>query len=256
MNQLATNFAGLLASFAVRRWLATLDYKVALYDERVDPAHPECHGQAIYVFWHEYILAPLYLRGNCNTAILLSRHRDADVLTRIAYHMGYECVRGSTYKGGAAALRELLCDYGKFHLAITPDGPRGPRRSLAPGCIFLASALGLPIVTMGWGYDRPWRAGSWDRFAVPRPGSRARAVIGPPVAVPPNLDRAKIELYRGKIEQLLGSMTLEAEAWAESGTSKTCERPLRRERVERKMRASEFRGRAVLHPRPSLRPAA
>ena len=60
-----------------------------------------------------------------------------------------------------------------MHLTITPDGPRGPRRHMAPGPIYLASKLGLPLVLMGYAYDRPWRLHSWDRFAIPRPGSRA-----------------------------------------------------------------------------------
>ena len=56
-----------------------------------------------------------------------------------------------------------------MNLTITPDGPRGPRRQLAQGPVYLASKLGMPIVAMGFGYDRPWRFNSWDRFAIPRP---------------------------------------------------------------------------------------
>ena len=137
----------------------TLDYRVVFYDPDVDPASPRCRGQKIYVFWHEYILLPLAMRGHCNLAMLLSRHRDAEVLSYVAYHMGFEFVRGSTNRGGVAALRQLLDKSRHMHLAITPDGPRGPRRQLAPGPIFLASKLGIPLVAMGLGYDRPWRVG-------------------------------------------------------------------------------------------------
>ena len=107
--------------------------------------------------------------------MLLSRHRDAEILSHVAYHFGFDFVRGSTNRGGAAALRELLAKSRQMHLTITPDGPRGPRRRMAPGPIYLASKLGLPLVLMGYGYDRPWRLRSWDRFAIPRPCSRARA---------------------------------------------------------------------------------
>ena len=134
------------------------------------------HGQKIYIFWHEYILLPLYLRGHCNLAMLLSQHRDADILSHVASHLGFEFVRGSSLRGGAAALRELLRRSQKMNLTITPDGPRGPRRQLAQGPVYLASKLGLPIVPMGFGYDRPWRFNSWDRFAIPPPFPRARAV--------------------------------------------------------------------------------
>ena len=78
--------------------------------------------------------------------MLLSRHRDAEILSYAAYHLGFDFVRGSTNRGGAAALRQLLAKSRHMHLTITPDGPRGPRRHMAPGPIFLASKLGLPLV--------------------------------------------------------------------------------------------------------------
>ena len=83
------------------------------------------------------------------------------------HHMGFDCVRGSTYRGGARAIWELLERSRRQHLTITPDGPRGPRRQFAQGPIYLASRLQLPLVAMGFGYDRPWRVNSWDRFRRP-----------------------------------------------------------------------------------------
>jgi hypothetical protein len=129
-------------------------------------------------------------------------------------------VRGSTRRGGAAALRKLLDEGELNHLAITPDGPRGPRRRLAQGPIYLASKLQMPLVLLGFGYDRPWRARSWDRFAVPRPGSRARAVVSPEIHVPAGLDRGEQEHFRMRVEGLLNRLTSEAEAWAASGRRK------------------------------------
>ncbi len=110
---------------------------------------------------------------------------------------------------------------------------------------------------MGLGYDRPWRAKSWDRFAVPLPGSRVRAVTSPSITIPPNLDRNGVELYRGKVERLLNRLTLEAEAWAESGTRKSCEVPLRRRCASSRVRlgASESPGSLMINPE-RIRPAA
>jgi lysophospholipid acyltransferase (LPLAT)-like uncharacterized protein len=217
--------AGFLAASTVRLWMSSLDYKGALYDPAVDPVDPRCRGQKVYVFWHENILAPLYLRGHCNLAMLLSRHRDADILLETARHMGFEFVRGSSGGGGASALRELERKGRHMNLAITPDGPRGPRRVLAQGPIYLASKLGMPLVAMGFGYDRPWRLPTWDRFAIPKPYSHARGVISPAIVIPPNLDREGVEHYRLKVERLLNRLTCEAEAWAEAGTPKICEVP-------------------------------
>ena len=185
--------------------------------------------QKIYIFWHENILLPLYLRGHCNLAMLLSRHHDADLLTEVANRLGFEFVRGSTGRGGGTALRELLRKSRHMNLTITPDGPRGPRRVLAPGPIYLSSKLSLPLVALGLGYDRPWRFHSWDRFALPRPYSRARGVVSPPMIIPPDLDRDGVEHYRLQVEQMLNRLTNEAEAWAEAGTPKIDEVRVRRQ---------------------------
>jgi lysophospholipid acyltransferase (LPLAT)-like uncharacterized protein len=217
-----TNLGGLVAAEGIRAWMSTIDYRAAFYDRSVDPALGVSRPR-IYVFWHENILAPLYLRGHCQLAMLLSQHRDADILASVARHMGFDCVRGSTYRGGARAIWELSDRSGRQHLTMTPDGPRGPRRRLAQGPVYLASRLQLPLVVMGFGYDRPWRARSWDRFAVPRPFSRARAVIGPSLMLPPELTRAALEQTRRRVEHLLNCLSYEAEAWAAAGTRKSGE---------------------------------
>jgi lysophospholipid acyltransferase (LPLAT)-like uncharacterized protein len=211
---------GLLGSVAIQAWMRTLDYKVAFYDPTVDPANPDSAEPKIYVLWHEYILFPISLRGHCNLALLLSQHRDAEILSYAARHLGFDTVRGSTTRGGLSALRNLLRKSRGMSLAITPDGPRGPRRSLASGAIYLSSKTGMPLVAMGFGYERCWRLKSWDRFALPCPFTRARAVVSPPLQIPPELDREGLEHYREKVESLLNRLTTEAESWAESGHRK------------------------------------
>ena len=188
-HPLLYKFAALLGTTAVRAWMDTLDYRVLFYDPDVDPASPRCRGQKIYVFWHEYILFPFAMRGNCNLAMLLSRHRDAEVLSYAARHMGFDFVRGSTNRGGVAALRQLLDKSRKMHLAITPDGPRGPRRQLAPGPVYLASKLGIPLVAMGVGYRAAVAGAELGPFRHPaavQPGSvHSLAGIARPARVGP-----------------------------------------------------------------------
>lgn len=217
-HPLLHRLGGLLGAAVVQVWMRTLDYKVAYADPSVDPIFPACCRKRIYIFWHEYILLPFYLRGHCDIAMLLSRHRDAEALSHAAGHMGFSFVRGSTNRGGAAALRAML-DAGRTrHLTITPDGPRGPRRVLAPGCIYLASRLQMPLVAMGFGCDRPWRVRrAWDRFAIPRLWSRARAVVSGDICIPPDIDRDEVELWRSRVEEELNRLTVGAEQWAESG---------------------------------------
>ncbi len=208
--------AGFAAAKGIQSWMSTLRYRALWHDQTVDPRF-ESEQPKIYVFWHEYILLPLYLRPHCNLAMLLSRHKDADILACVAQHTGFDCVRGSTNKGASAALLELTRRGKHMHLTITPDGPRGPRRQLANGPVYLASRLGLPIVPLGFGLDRPWRMKSWDSFAVPRPFSQARGIIGQEIHIPAGLDRQELELHRQNVEQRLTALSVEAEDWATSG---------------------------------------
>ncbi len=207
----------LLTIQALNAWMSTLNCRMFRYDPTVDPASSDYVGPAIYVFWHEYIPFPVYVRPNCRLAMLLSQHQDAELLSHIAGLAGFETVRGSTSRGGTSALRELIERGRGMSLVITPDGPRGPRRRLAQGCIYLSSRLQLPIVPIGIGYDRPWRnRRAWDHFAIPRPYSRCRAVVGPRLQVAPGIERPEIELNRQWIEDQLEFVTTMAERWAAS----------------------------------------
>lgn len=217
-NDFIKKLGGLAITGITRRWMSTLDYQGAFYDPAIDPVHPAFDGPYIFVCWHEYIPFLFYLRGHCHIVLLLSQHQDAEWLSQAARHMGFATVRGSTTRGGVAALRELIRAGGTVNLAITPDGPRGPRRRLASGCIYASSRLGIPLIPIGLGYDRPWRSRrAWDKFAIPRPYGRARALIGPPVRIPRTLRRDGFERYRLQVERLLNYLTTEAEAWADSG---------------------------------------
>ncbi|MFM7034974.1 MAG: lysophospholipid acyltransferase family protein [Planctomycetia bacterium] len=228
-SPLAIGAWSLASTACIRQWMATLDCRAEFGDPTVDPVHPDYRGSKIYVFWHENILLPLYLRGHSNISMLLSRHVDANILDRVARMMGFGVVRGSTFRGGTVALRELAERAATGNLTITPDGPRGPRRRLAAGCVFLASTLGIPIVAMGFGYDRPWRMGTWDLFAVPRPWTRARGVVSRAIRVPADLDRDGIEQYREGIERLLIRLSDDAEAWATRGGRRLGEQIVRKE---------------------------
>ena len=244
LGDLRDRWGGLGLATVARNLMRTLEYQTAYYDCTVDPAVPnaDLSTRRIYVFWHEYIPYQFYLRGNCDVVMLLSRNRDAEWLSRAARHMGFGTVRGSTFRGARAALHQLMKEGRNLHLTMTPDGPRGPRRRLSVGPIFLASKLRIPIVAVGMGYDRPWRMPTWDRFALPRPFSRARAVWSPPLHVPTKLDRDVIERHRLQVERILNQMTFEAEQWAESDKRVTNQVATRRQAaIRRTARYSQAR---------------
>ena len=204
----------------IRRWMSTIEYQAAFYDQTTNPAHIDFTGPAIFVMWHEYLLSPIYLWGHCNISLLISQHRDASWLGHAAYNLGYDLVRGSTSRGSTTALRRLFRKSREMNVSITPDGPRGPRRQLAQGPIYLSSRLQIPLVALGIGYDRCWRFNSWDRFVIPKLYGRCRLIASPDLQIPSALNRDGIEHYRCHVEKLLNRLTLEAEAWAQSGTRK------------------------------------
>jgi lysophospholipid acyltransferase (LPLAT)-like uncharacterized protein len=187
-----------LASGLLRAWLGTLDIRVRYDEPDSDPVRTSRRN--LYLFWHEIMLLPAYTHARFRIAILVSRHRDGELIAQIVRMMRGVCVRGSTdrgkSRGGATAMREMIRRAGAQHLAITPDGPRGPRRQVQGGAVYLASRTGMPLVPSGFAFEDPWRAGSWDRMALPRPFRRARGIVGKALEVPPDLDREGLEAYR------------------------------------------------------------
>ena len=217
-NKTTIRASAALFSGLARGWMKTLDYRCAYYDPIIDPAYANDGKIRLYLFWHEYIPFFIHLRHHCGLAMLLSRHSDANILQEVAQLTGFDTVRGSTRRGGAEAIHGMMAKSRRFlHLTMTPDGPRGPRRTMTPGAVFLASKLGIPIIAMGVGYDRPWRLSTWDRFAIPRPGSRGRVISSGDILVPDDLSRAGIAHYTKRIDQLLNRLTEQAEDWAEKG---------------------------------------
>ena len=209
--------SGLGAALYLRQNLVWLDVKIAHYDVSVDPGRKEYNEHCIFVFWHEYILLAVGHWANTPVTMLVSQHRDANWLTQAAEYLGFNYVRGSTTRGGTQAIRELKKHARNRSIGITPDGPKGPRREMAMGPVFMASLLKMPIVPVGFGYRRPWRLNTWDQFAVPRPMSRARVIMGPKIRIQPKASRDQLEQYSQSIQQLTTDLTGYAEQWAESG---------------------------------------
>ncbi|MEC8300092.1 MAG: lysophospholipid acyltransferase family protein [Planctomycetota bacterium] len=228
-------WSGYGLSWSLRCLQASLDIRSTHFDRSTDPSRPEFSGKGVYVFWHEYLAFPLGLMGHYNVTMLASQHRDADWLINAADRLGFGVVRGSTNRGGSQAVRELKRRAHHGSIAITPDGPRGPRREMALGAIFLASRLELPIIPVGFGYDSPFRFKTWDAFAVPRPMSRARIIMGPRIGIPRKAGREELEDYRLKIQSLLDTLTASAEDWASSTFRMKHEIPFRRHRGRQSM---------------------
>ena len=216
-HPLAIKAVGASGAWLVRRLVGTNRFHIRFDDPESNPAAARESGRRyIYAFFHEIMLFPAYYWPWPEMNILISDHRDGELITQVVRRLGFSVVRGSTTRGGARALREMTHRIDRGHLCVTPDGPRGPRRHVHQGLAYLSSRTGLPIVAVGMAFRRPWRAKSWDRFAVPRPFSPAACVAPPPLLVPPDVDRASIEDWRLRIERMMHGAIEDAEAWVET----------------------------------------
>jgi lysophospholipid acyltransferase (LPLAT)-like uncharacterized protein len=199
-------------AFVIRVWLSMLRPRMVAADGRQHPADPR-DQRYIYAFWHEGLLAPIKTKPKIR--VLISQHTDGEFIAQICQHLGIGVIRGSTARGGCQALLAMIRDQDESaHLGITPDGPRGPRRVLKPGVVMIASQSGLPIVPVGIGFTRAWRFGSWDRFALPVPGSTLLGVVGEPICVPRDLDRGALNQWVEVVQEEMLRLTASAEDWA------------------------------------------
>jgi lysophospholipid acyltransferase (LPLAT)-like uncharacterized protein len=199
-----------VGAWLLRVLLASLCKRFRYADGKVHPTDPR-RDPYIYVFWHEGIVLGAVFRARVK--VLIGRHADGEMIAQVCRHLGLGTVRGSPKEGGVEAMLGLLKGADRTHVVVTPDGPRGPRRHVKLGVVFLASRTGLPVVPVGVA-ARGWRLRSWDRFLIPRPGTRTCYVIGNPICVPPDLDRRRMEHYRLAIESGLVAATGTAERWA------------------------------------------
>ncbi len=155
----------------------------------------------VFAFWHGRLLPLVYARRHEGITVLVSRHRDGQLVTRVAEHLGFTTARGSSTRGGEAGVRELLARAAAGHdLAITPDGPRGPAEQVKDGLAFVASRTERRIVPIATASKPAWVFGSWDRFRVPRPFARVRIAYGAPIAVPVADEDARVAIESAMLE--------------------------------------------------------
>lgn len=193
-----------------------LSYRICHYDRSVDPARPEYNEHVVFAFWHEYISGVLPRWGHTPLTVLCSQHRDGEWVNQLAVALGLNIVRGSSTRGGSAAIRQMKRNSKFSSIAMTPDGPRGPRREMALGPVYLASLLGMPLVPVGVGISNAFRLKTWDSLAIPSHKSKVRCVFGPKIRIPKKCGRDGLEARRQGVQKLMNDLTTTAEQWAES----------------------------------------
>ena len=213
MRELQYRLAGRLGQLVLDTLLATVRFEVGgaehyrRYTEQGQPV--------IFVLWHGRLLPLAYLHRGEGIVALISRSADGEYLARLVKRWGYIPVRGSSSRGGSAALRELVrhARSGRS-LAITPDGPRGPRQQLKDGVLVASQLTGLPLVPAAAGADRAWWVEGWDRFLIPRQFARVRVAYGPPLTVPRDAAAGELAAIRQTLQAELDRLTSEVDSGA------------------------------------------
>ncbi len=174
---------GVPVGWAVIRLLA-MTWRVSIRGDAGLAAIRGGAGGVVLALWHGQLLPLSYAFRGRGILVLVSEHRDGEVIARLLARMGYGTIRGSTTRGGARALAGMIRALrGGATVGITPDGPRGPARRFAPGALVAAQRADVPIVTLFATVSRAWTLRSWDSFAIPKPFARVVVHVGPPTRV-------------------------------------------------------------------------
>ncbi len=179
-----------------------------LHEEREKTALDD-HEAVIYALWHGRLWLLASRLRDRGMAVLVSMSEDGEVIARALEGMGLYPVRGSSSRRGREGLQELEQTLrGGRSVALTPDGPRGPRHQAQMGAVALASRTGKPILPISSASRSAWVLRSWDSFQVPHPGTRAVITFGEPLLVPREDD---LEPWRRKLEEDLTAAEREAD---------------------------------------------
>lgn len=177
----------------------------------------------ILAFWHGRLLMAPTVRNETDRRVfmLISAHRDGEIIANGVRGFGVEFIRGSTAnpkkpgknKSGAPALVQMTAALKEGHVVgVTPDGPRGPGEKVNRGVIRLAQMTGAPIIPAAYSASRGRRLGTWDRFLLAAPFSKGVYVAGPAITVPPENDPGALESARRSVENALIEATRKADA--------------------------------------------
>jgi len=177
------------AAAHVGTWVIRLLAWTWRHDRRARPAFDAARRRAdgtvggiVLVLWHGELLPALVEHASDGACAIISRSQDGELIARIAAALGCRPIRGSSSKGGAEALvRAVQAARGGEVVGVTPDGPRGPRHSVAPGVVTVAQKTGVPLLGIRVHADRAWVFRSWDRFVVPKPFARVTYAYTPVV---------------------------------------------------------------------------
>src|SRR5437870_6978729 len=169
----------------------------------------------IYTFWHNRVFLSTYFWQRRQIVVMTSRSFDGEYIARFIQRFGYGAARGSSTRGATGAIVEMvrLMRAGS-PTAFTIDGPKGPRYIAKMGAVLLAKKSGLPILPFTITAKKFWEAKkSWDGFQVPKPFTRARVDIAPPIYVPSDADEEQLKAKRLELQNALDEINQRGDKW-------------------------------------------
>jgi lysophospholipid acyltransferase (LPLAT)-like uncharacterized protein len=213
--------AGLLGRYLAlcyrtTRWTLVGEANILPHARRSEPL--------IVAFWHERLpMMPMLWSvvhaqypetAHWKPHVLVSQHRDGRFIGEIVSRFDLVMIHGSTSRGGASAMRSLLKVLrGGSPVAITPDGPRGPRRVANEGTAQLAGLARIAVLPTAAATRRHRLLPSWDRMMLPLPFTRGVLVCAEPVRVSAEDTAAGAAL----ISEALNEACRLADSWVEGG---------------------------------------
>lgn len=151
----------------------------------------------IFALWHGQLLSCTWMRRGEGITVMISEHRDGEIIARIVERWGYHTVRGSTSRGAGRALLGMVRQLEAGNeFAITPDGPRGPAGEAQGGVLLASQRANAAILPMRADCARAWHLGNWDRFMIPKPFARVTITYFEPWVAPATDEAAAHELER------------------------------------------------------------
>lgn len=161
-------------------------------------------GNFVLMFWHGKMLAGWWLGRNKNFYAVVSQSKDGEILSRLLKRWNYKLIRGSSSKDSKEVMREMVDALkNNFSLAITPDGPRGPREEMKIGGLIAAVRAQKPVVLCGIVYEKKKIFNSWDKFELPKFFSKVKIRLSEPMLFPMGLDSEEYENIRKELEKNL-----------------------------------------------------
>ncbi len=163
----------------------------------------------IFCCWHNRLfLGPYFLPKNLTINALQSSHSDGMMTAIIFKLLNMKIIFGSSMKGGTQAFIKMVKSVNNGEsIAITPDGPRGPKQKVKDGLIKLAQVTGAPIIPLVWFTSRYKRLNSWDSFIIPIPFSKGNYFFGDPIYIERNLSKNQFDKIKKKVENDLNKLT-------------------------------------------------